>query len=380
MSAHARIGPSSADRWMGCPGSVQLIESVRQIVPEVRSEWADEGVLAHEVAALKARERLEHLLREDAAAEAQRLRSLPTTVSMWRHAEEWADLIDSHAGGGGYAFIEQRVKTSISGLWGTADAVILDGGHLTVADYKYGKGVAVKAEGNAQLRIYALAALHMFDALTEITEITTLIHQPRNGGISSETMDVESLREWGETVEIAAKQALAPDPPIVPSDAACRFCPALGWCTARARQVLDAEIADGRVLSADEMGEALTALKSLEPHAKALRQAATERIYSQGEEIAGWKVVAGRGRRVIADTEAAIKTLTDAGHEVDQVAPRTLVGVTALDEIVETDLAEVLGPLISVQEGPPSLVAEKDKRPSITPESRAMFTPYKGEK
>lgn len=47
MAKHAELGPSSAVRWMTCPGSVLLSRGQ----PEDQSEYAEEGTLAHAVAA-----------------------------------------------------------------------------------------------------------------------------------------------------------------------------------------------------------------------------------------------------------------------------------------------------------------------------------------
>lgn len=49
--AHARLSPSSAERWMTCPGSVKLAEGIE----DKGSSYAAEGTAAHELA--------EHILR-----------------------------------------------------------------------------------------------------------------------------------------------------------------------------------------------------------------------------------------------------------------------------------------------------------------------------
>ena len=47
MSAHAQLSPSSAVRWMTCPGSVALCKDI----PDTSSASADEGTMMHTVAA-----------------------------------------------------------------------------------------------------------------------------------------------------------------------------------------------------------------------------------------------------------------------------------------------------------------------------------------
>lgn len=44
---HAKLSPSSAHRWIACPGSVWLSEDA----PKTTSAYAEEGTKAHEIGA-----------------------------------------------------------------------------------------------------------------------------------------------------------------------------------------------------------------------------------------------------------------------------------------------------------------------------------------
>jgi len=48
MSGHAKLSPSSAARWMTCPGSVALSEGIE----DTSSKNADEGTMMHAFAAM----------------------------------------------------------------------------------------------------------------------------------------------------------------------------------------------------------------------------------------------------------------------------------------------------------------------------------------
>ena len=50
--------------------------------------------------------------------------------------------------------------------FGTSDCVIVGNGPMVIVDYKHGKGVAVSAEDNSQLKCYALGAYLAFPRRT----------------------------------------------------------------------------------------------------------------------------------------------------------------------------------------------------------------------
>ena len=73
--------------------------------------------------------------------------------------------------------VEQKLDYSrwVKDGYGTGDAVIVADGTLHVVDFKYGTGVPVSAEGNSQMRLYALGALDMFGELYDIDTVVMTI-------------------------------------------------------------------------------------------------------------------------------------------------------------------------------------------------------------
>ena len=51
--AHAKLSPSSAYRWIACPGSIRLSAGI----PDTSSVFAEEGTAAHELCELCLRDR-----------------------------------------------------------------------------------------------------------------------------------------------------------------------------------------------------------------------------------------------------------------------------------------------------------------------------------
>ena len=61
------------------------------------------------------------------------------------------------------------------------------------------RGVAVSADHNSQMMLYALGALELFDALYDIAEIRMVIFQPRIQNLSECIMPLSDLLHWAET-------------------------------------------------------------------------------------------------------------------------------------------------------------------------------------
>ena len=387
-SEHARLSPSSAERWISCPASVRAIERLEPR-DEPESTYAREGTLAHTLGELRAGRRFGHLteaefLKAHGAWQGEVEAEFPdgTVEDMEHHIVGYVDLLerladDRHS----VVFLEQRLPTGVPESWGTSDAVVVSPSHINIVDLKYGAGVPVRAEGNPQLRLYALGALDAYDGLLGDAEtITMTVYQPRVDNVSHETLTVAELLMWRREVAIpAARKALyEPWAPYGPSDGACRWCPLAGVCRPRTEWATrrdfgditseaDPSPVDPPTLTPVEIGRVLPRLKRVTSWAKDVEAAALDLAYAQGEAIPGYKVVRSGGRRQIKDDTAAIQHLIDLGFTAEQVADFKIKGFGILEKALGKDtVSEALAEFITMSPGREALVPESDKRPAIT--------------
>ena len=382
MTAHAKLSPSSSERWITCPGSVRLIE--RSGVVGETSRFAEEGTLAHELAEMTAAQLLGIRTREDFAARyprwEERWRALNVEhhdlQEVQKHAADYAELVRAfHRQYGGAVMLERRVDTGIQRCWGTGDAIIVSATHVEVIDLKYGAGVPVAAQENTQLMLYGVGALHTYgDLLGDVETVGMTIFQPRIDQPGGETysrfeMRASDLLLWrDEIVRPQAIKALSKiDAELRPSAKACRWCPVAGVCKARMEWETRGDFeGDPELMSPEELGELLYRLPSIRAWADSVERAAFTLEYESGVDVPGWKVVQGSGRRQIAEHAAAIQVLIDEGFRAEDISDIKTKGIGTLERIVgKQRLPEVLGDLLVRREGGPQLVRDSDSREAI---------------
>ena len=384
---HAILSPSSAERWISCPASVQLSEKYRR--EETDSIFAREGTAAHALAELHGRLAFGYISEDEFEAGAVRWEEEfgdvfgPPTNSdreeMFEHARDYVRVVQNLASRYRHSSVhfEERLATGVPQSWGTSDAVIVSPLAVHIVDFKYGKGVRVEAAGNPQLRLYAAGALDTYGDLLGDTEIVALtVHQPRLDHTDTEELSPDELRAWREEVVIpAAKLALGPieKAPFGPSETACRWCPLAGACRARAEYIAETDFGvEADVLDDAEIAEILPRLTDIQRWVEDVKKEALQRAYTEGREIPGHKVILRGGRRIIKDQPYAIQKMIDAGWEAEQVADLRTKSLAVLEKLLGRDgFAEILGDLITRTEGKPAVVPESDSGVAVTAESRA---------
>lgn len=379
MALHATLSPSSAERWIACPASIRMAESVP---PETESTYAREGTAAHALAELMARHQiLEELKLRKYSAALREWRieydiSDDAEAEMTEHGQGYVDYLRARLDEipDGQLLLEQRLPTGIPDSWGTSDAILVSPIFVESVDFKYGLGVQVEAVGNPQLRLYGVGALEAYgDLLGDVETVRLTVYQPRLAHVAHEELTAAELREWRDSLLPIAAAALGPDAPFGPSEDACRWCPASGscmaqleWATARDFGVQPEHMDD------DELAAALDAIPFIKQWATAVEAYALNRAYSEGKPIPGYKVVISGGRRsVTGDVHDLVVTAQAAGYQTADVAVLKPKGIGDLEKTLKGDFAGVAAPFITKSTGSPSLVPDTDNRPAINPESQA---------
>lgn len=375
---HARLSPSSADRWMHCPGSVVLSE---QLPEQGSTTYADEGTLAHAVAERKLQLRTKQL---NTTSYKRSLTRLTKGSEYWcgemdEATDYYADTVMealAAAGDDAELLVEQQFSLSewVPESFGTSDAVVIGGNAIQVIDLKYGKGVKVSAIGNPQLRLYGLGAAGLFGDLYDFDTVRMTIIQPRLDHVSTEELPLAELRKWAEEqITPAAQEAMEGSERTECGDW-CRFCPVRAVCRTRAEYCLELakdEFRDPPLLTDEEIGEVLKRAEMIVKWAGEVSDYALQQALA-GKHYDGWKVVEGRSVRKYADETKVVEALKSAGYDEALLYERKLYGISAMEKLVgKKKFAQTLDGLIIKPQGKPVLVPESDRREAINTAAQA---------
>ena len=368
MSGHAKLSPSSAARWMTCPGSVALSEGIE----DTSSKNADEGTMMHAFAAKcleTGTDAVGYVGQTD--KETGLILQAAQAKDVQFYVDHVRDIVKST---GGTLMVEQRLPigwlTGEEGAHGTADAVIVTPDELIIVDAKFGFK-EVEADSNPQLMIYAAAAWDELKVAYDFQRVRIAISQPRLLAKPEFSFDMNDLHFFMADVIFAAEQVrYAPDF-YAPSEKACQWCRAKAICPALREKVLvDFDAVVPETADQDDLARVMANANLIEGWIKAVR-AEVERRLLAGEPVRGYKLVQGkRGNRMWANPEDAEAALKAMRIKHDQMYDYKLASPTSIEKLAK---AEEIGPrqwvkiqaLITQSEGQPSVAPESDKRPAL---------------
>lgn len=419
--AHARLSPSSAYRWMACPGSIRMSEGIE----DRTSSYAAEGTACHELAAHcleRGFDPQEFLGWTIDTAPPEGCGVIGSTrpvdgVTRFEVDEEMVEAValyiehirDLLPTKGEYELdVEQRLDmTHIHPeIYGTGDVVLyqVDEARLHVIDLKYGKGVAVDPRENPQLMLYGAGAVRRYHN-RPLREIVLHIVQPRaphvRGPVRSWTTDPLTLMEFEDDLRVLAERTEAatrafhsarPQKSNAPWERQfltpgehCRFCKAAPTCPALREQSL----ADAMAEFADDGEVVLRPVETLSVEDRVRVFKATDRLanwikavqeFEHAEAVAGrglpgFKLVAKRAMRKWKDEAEVKAVLSDEyllGAAETHSEPK-LLSPAQIEKVVGKKNFGALEGLVVKQSSGTNLVPESDPRPAVTADAASEF-------
>lgn len=387
-SLHSDVGPSSAERWWNCSGSVAATRNI----PEQKSMYAIIGTAAHSVTewARLQNKPTKTFLGEKVVVEwgNQQKEIVIVDKEMVVATQEFVDYVESLKG---IPHIELMINYGkwVGGGFGTSDDIRLDSKLTYVTDFKYGTGHKVYAKENKQLMLYALGTYAKFKA-KNIKRFELGVHQPRLGHLDTWTIKTPTLLEWANDELIpAGKRVLEPDAPIKAGEW-CTFCRIRETCRVRAESILlnpveefknldeaidDISVMDIRQplhLTNDEIARILP-LKSIVVNWYSQLETYALRELSKGNAVGDHKVVEGPSHRLWNEGEEDVQmSLELEGVPPEEIFTRKIISPAKAEEHLGKK-NKVLQSMILKPPGAPTLVPGSDPRPAIKVDPASEF-------
>lgn len=235
---HAKFSASGAERWVNCPGSINLSEGL----PDKPNVFSLEGTKAHEV--LEALLKIELSGNDGAAIEEAGPILDGASKDMIHYGTRAANFLTALHYNTPYSefLIETRIHLDFihPDMFGTFDSAIVDYfGTLHVFDYKFGAGHAVSPKNNLQMAFYGLGLAHRYD--WNFKRVRLWIVQPRIRGYDGPAFWEIPILELKKYVDFfkAAVERVENSPDVFFEGSHCKWCKALSICPLKKKGRLD---------------------------------------------------------------------------------------------------------------------------------------------
>lgn len=368
---HARLAPSAAHRWMNCPGSVKLSESIE----ETPSYYAAEGSAAHELAerCLRNGWDVEPVGKNQTWGE----QAIPIDREMVDGVQLYLDTVRNIIAESDDYDIECRLEITPE-IYGTADLVAYrekPTRRITVVDFKYGKGVAVDVQNNPQLLTYAVGLAKRYHN-RGVDEVALVIVQPRaphiDGPVRHWVTDIDELQIHERRIESAIEATVEKDPELNPGPW-CKFCKAAAICPALSNEVSDAiGTEDPRMYDAETLAVKLRQLPMVQNWCKRLEEFAHAEAV-RGRVAPGFKLVNKRATRQWKDVNAAATTLELMGVDEADVWETKIRSPAQIEKVLPRGERKVVNDLSEAKPSGTVLAPIEDPRQAVDPQNASGF-------
>lgn len=362
-TVHAKLSPSSAERWFNCAGSINFINylAAQMKVVYQTNKYAAEGTVAHQLAEDFVTNKVDLLTLTSRVGETvmQDNFEIEITDAMIEGVIEYVDHIAAvkktlHKPAPIVGEAEVRViASSVSDeVFGTADYLLYQkGNELHVFDFKFGKGV-VEAEDNKQGLIYLVGAADTIG--TDVfSKVFFHIIQPRarhnEGSARPWELPAGRLPEFRRELAAAVKRTQDQKAPRV-AGTWCKYCPAIAYCPEAkgavesavqtvftklpmppSKEVGQMSLPPVAALTAAQVASALDWEDTIDSWFEAVRERALTELVKDAHSVPGYKLVEGKTNRswgIESEVETAFSML---GEEL--YAPRKIKSPAQLEKI-----------------------------------------------
>lgn len=330
---HAPFSPSSLSRLAACPASWRASQGV----PEETSEYAKEGILAHEVA-------------EKMLSPGESLEGIDISEEMLNAVKIYVDHVKKYVNSENIFMVEKRFNIVDNYCWGTADAVVVEPlGVIRVFDLKYGVGNVIDPVNNWQCAAYLLGAMYGYTDCAPFMSAEIHIVQPR---VSPEPKvwvvdDPQTfVREWHdkitETIHLCLQENAAYNP-----GGCCQFCRARAKCPAIKEQALEIaknDFADNILALPDLETEELIKFHTRAKQVNIFLKAVGEELFKRAtnnQSIQGYKLVKNTGNLAwVTEEEELIKKFRGKKLKQEDFSTRKLKTPTQLKKLLGEKFVE----------------------------------------
>lgn len=409
---HARLSPSSAERWMTCPGSVEFCKGI----PDEGSVYAQDGTNAHEL--------LNHCITNGVSpmtlVNTQRME--PESGTIYTVTQEMADAVNV-----AFNLINQRYQANINAggtvfnvhseikvfpvrlgrfdIEGTCDIFIETDTYYENIDYKHGAGVVVEIVGNRQLQIYGIGALDTLGLDGDKPLVTTIVQpraEHRDGAIRSVIYQPEDVAVFTQELIDGAARTDLPNAEFCVSEEGCRFCRGKATCTTFANHNLKAAQAvfsnvssantseiqqnvlrEPQELNVDQVRMILENAPLIISWVNSVQEFAKKQMLA-GVDIPGFKIVAGnKMKQWDLEEEELSKLLRSMKKQdrkkitLDEIFSKKLLSPAAMEKALKGLLTETnwdrIKEHITFKEGAPKIAPASSNKPALATKPTDVF-------
>lgn len=331
MSLHSNISPSSAERWINCPGSVALNAAAPKQKSSIHSAT---GTCGHGLGEKMLKGELTKAQLLDMEGETIKVEGfdilvdeklIDGVIAYYDTVMEFKAKADKESGGNVFLGVEQKlVASSIDEhVYGTADVVLCGKKYLDIMDYKNGSQ-PVEVDENPQLTIYGIAGLDHFRA-NERTHVRLTVIQPNARHADGPVRTWEAPIAYLTAKAVEYKKAVAATREANPAFHAGKWCK---WCvgnngscpekfravqemaktdfTALNKMPAVGSLPSVQLMTVQQRAQAYEWKEAITSWFKALEEGLFEELEA-GREVPGWKMVDGdKGNRKWISEESVV--------------------------------------------------------------------------